>query len=511
MPEDNSQQQWLPWVSAGIAALIALWMTIQSGGVLNNDGMLYIEAARFFADQAWQQGLALYNWPFYSLLIAALHAISGLSLQASAHALTVLLFGLTSAGFVLLIKELGGNRGVMIAAASLLFCSPYIVRSLLPMIIRDHGFLSFHIWSLVFFLRFYQNSRVGNAIGWGAAALLATLFRIEGIIYLVLLPAVLLIDSLRPWSSRWVRILKCQVLPIGTAATLTLLLFWSDSLNIAQIGRLGDPITMIRSTVGQLTQGLSIKAEAFGSGILGPFLENFALAGLLATLMLALIVKTATSAGVLQLLLAALPSRFAGYQAPRHIQVLGWLALIGIGNAVVILINVFVLSTRYLLPLAILIQIFGAFGLYHFMKFEKKNWMVYAVLLGILLQFAANIWPFSAGHRYEVDATHWIQANIPEGKAVFFDEGRMRYYVYGDSSNRKEIPWERIREQLTPELLARYDYVVLHVSPRNKGQQAFLNEKLGAPLAAFGEVKRKQVQVFALSHTQQDLRIKDIN
>lgn len=498
MSRDTSQQLWLTWISAAVAGLIAFWMTSQSGGVLNNDGVLYIEAARKFADQEWQKGFALYNWPFYSLLIAALHVISGLSLQDSAHILTVAFFALTSAGLTLLVKELGGERRVMIAAAVLLFCSPYITRSLLPMVIRDHGFLSLHVWSLVFFLRFYQHSDFKNALGWSAAAMLATLFRIEGIIYLVLLPAVLLVDQSRPWMSRCIRMLKCHSLPLCVVWILTVLLLSSESMSLEHIGRLGDPIVIAQSVFGQLSQGLSSKAEAFGESILGPFLKNFSLAGLLATLFLAATVKIAGSAGILQLLLAALPSRVPGYQAPRHIHILGWLAFIGAGNAILILISVFVLSTRYLLPLAILILIFSAFGLFHTLKSVRKKWMVYVVFLAIFLQFTANIWPFSTSHRYEVDAAHWIQSNIPEGKTVFFDEGRMAYYVYGDSSNREEISWEEVRAIFTPEFLAKYDYVVIHVSAKNNNQQAFLNERLGSPVMIFGESKRKQIQIFAL-------------
>ncbi|MDR2874389.1 MAG: glycosyltransferase family 39 protein [Methylobacillus sp.] len=491
----------LPWLAALSAVLVASWVAFQAHGFTNNDGVLYIEVAKQFSNHEWKKGLALYNWPFYPALLATLHSLTGLTFQEAGTVLTVMFFALSSTGLVLLVKELGGDRRVMLFAAILLLCSPYIVRNLLPMVVmRDHGFLAFHVWSVVFFLRFRQNPNVKKALWWGVAAILATLFRIEGIIYLALLPVVLLVDTSRPWTSRFVLLLKSEILPLIMGLLLFFILLWHGTLSIEKLGRLGDPISFIQLTIAQLTHGLSTKADLYGATILGPYLKDYAFNGILLTLLLVLIVKIAASAGWLQLLLAVLPSRMIQYHTPRHILILKWLAVIGIGNAIIVLLSVFVLSTRYLLPLAILILIFSAFGLDCIARSLQNKRLIYGIALILLLQFVANIRPPGADRLSEIDAAHWVRHHASQEQTVFFDDGRMRYYAYGESSERRKLPWVEMQKLLTPEFLARYDYIVVHVSPDDKDQKEFLRAKLGAPVISFGSLTKKHIEIFALSH-----------
>lgn len=485
----------LPWISAAAAGLIAICALLQSQGVINNDGLLYIEAAKKFSMQEWQQGLALYNWPFYSLTIAGVHVLTGWTHQLSAHVLTLAFFMLTAAGLVILVKELGGDRRVMLCMLILLLSSPYIVRSLLPMVIRDHGFLTLHIWSVIFFVRFFRNPSYKSAIGWSAAAIAATLFRIEGIIYLAFLPLVLLADTTTSWQNRCVRLLKAQALPLLLACLLILGLGISTSWSASDLGRLGDPIAILNRTLMQLTHGLFSKAELYGSHVLGPFLDNFAFSGLLATLIIVLLTKIALSAGATQFLLAVLPIRISEYKGPQFQKVLLWLALIGVCNAIMTLIGVFVLSTRYLLPLAILILMLGAFGFASLSTANSHKWKWKLVILAVTLQFISNFWPHHASHGYEIEAAQWIKNNIAQEKRIFFDEGRLRYYAYDDSSDRTEKRWPDVQQILTSS--SHYDYVVVHASSTNADQHEYLKAKYGKPLVSFGNPKRKQLLIFA--------------
>lgn len=490
-----TEEKYIPWWAAASAASVALWMISQSHGVINNDGLLYIEAAKQFANHEWQKGFALYNWPAYSLLIALTNAFTGLAFQTSAHAIGIVFFTFTGAGVAVLVREFGGERRAMIAATLLLCCSPYIVRSLLPMVIRDHGFLTFHIWSLIFFLRFYRNNSFKDAFAWGGTALLATLFRIEGIIYLAFLPLVILMSNSLTWKKRFELIIKAQGLPLVLGITLAAVLSLSPSLSLADLGRLNDPIGISQAIFFQLSQGLLGKAEIYGESVLGPFLENFSLAGLLATLVLAVVTKSAASAGWLQLAFAVFSRSLPKSQAPQYRLVLKWLFLIGLINAVVILLSVFVLSTRYLLPLAILIMIAGAFGLAALFQTVKRNWILYGLIIAIMLQLIATLWPFNAAQRYEIEAANWVKEHIASDKKIYFDEGRIRYYAFGDSSDRTEKPWPEVQRFMESDELKQFDYVLVHISHRHPEQQAWVISKLGAPIATFNNGRGKQIQI----------------
>jgi hypothetical protein len=490
-----TQEKYIPWWAAASAALVALWMIFQSHGVINNDGILYIEAAKQFANHEWQKGFALYNWPAYTLLIALVNALTGLEFQASAHFISIIFFAFTAAGVVVLTKEVGGDRRTMVAAALLLCCSPYIVRSLLPMVIRDHGFLAFHIWSLVFFLRYYRNNSMKDAFSWGCTAILATLFRIEGIVYLAFLPLTILMSDSLTWKKRFELILKAQSLSLALGIALATVLFLSPAVSINDLGRLKDPMGFLQSVFFQLSQGLSNKAEIYGESVLGPFLQNFSLTGLLATLALVVLTKSAASAGWLQLAFVAFSQMLSESQTLRYKPVLKWLLFLGLANAVVVTFSVFVLSTRYLLPIAILILIAGAFGLAALLLSIKRKWILYGLCTAIALQLAATIWPFNSDHRYEIEAASWVENHIASDKKIYFDEDRLRYYAFGDSTGRAEKSWSEVRTFLNSDELQQFDYVLVHVSHRHPEQQEWIIQKLGVPIASFKNRRGKQIQI----------------
>jgi len=490
-----TEEKYVPWWAAASTAIIALWMILQSHGIINNDGILYIEAAKQFANHEWQKGFALYNWPVYTLLIALTNALTGLEFQASAHLISILFFALTGAGVTILAKEFGGDRRVMIAAALLLCCSPYIVRSLLPMIVRDHGFLAFHIWSLVFFLRFYRHNSIQDAAAWGITAILATLFRIEGLVYLALLPLVILMSNSLTWKKRLELILKAQSLSLAVGLVLTAALLFIPSVSLNNLGRLRDPIGFLKTVFFQLSQGLSDKAQIYGENVLGPFLENFSLSGLLITLALVVVTKSAFSAGWLQFAFAAFSQKLPESQKPLNKLVLKWLLFLGLANATVVTLSVFVLSTRYLLPLATLIMIASAFGLAALLQSVKRKWILYGLFAAIVLQLAATLWPFSSAQRYEIEAADWIKEHITSDKKIYFDEARIRYYAFGDSSDRTEKPWSEVQRFLDSDELKQFDYVLVHLSNRHPEQRVWIISKLGAPIATFNNSHGKQIQI----------------
>src|SRR3989338_2678056 len=123
-----------------LAFITALWVVHIQHGAINPDSVLYFEAAKLFSIGEWKQGVALFSWPLYSALIAVLHNLTGLSVEASAQWLTAIFFAITTFSFITLIRLAGGNKTTTICGASLLLSSSYIVGDVLPMLLRDQGF-----------------------------------------------------------------------------------------------------------------------------------------------------------------------------------------------------------------------------------------------------------------------------------------------------------------------------------------------------------------------------------
>jgi hypothetical protein len=74
--------------------LVAIWSVIIQDGHINRDGLLYLKQAYLMAEGSWKEGLALYPWPFFSILVAIFHKLTNLHLQVVAHGIDLALFGI---------------------------------------------------------------------------------------------------------------------------------------------------------------------------------------------------------------------------------------------------------------------------------------------------------------------------------------------------------------------------------------------------------------------------------
>ena len=501
-----TNEQHLPWLGAILGMLVAAWMIFQAHGLINSDGILYLEMARLFDVGEWRKGFALFNWPLYPLLIAAMHKISGLGLQTSAHALTILFFALTSAGVITLVREAGGDRRVMLAAGLLLFSSPYLVGSVLSLVVRDHGFWASHVWSIVFFLRFYRSNAWKDAWLWGAVAAMAMLFRIEGITYLVMLPLVLLLQPQVDWRQRFATLVKAHALLLTAAAGLLAAFVLNPALSLKSLGRLQDPLVFAKQAYHQVTQGLASRAYSCADSMLGPFLDDWAVPGLLLTLALVLLTKAASSAGWLQLAFAIyLRKRQGNFALPKHSSIPGWLLLLGLANGLIIILSVSVLSKRYMVPVGIIILVYAAFGLVALFDAWKRkpsrpiarNWIFPAAGVAIALQAGLLLWPSNSGNSFEQDAVRWALTHTPPHSRIYYDTGRLRYFATGETFDRGEADWATIQALVSSGRIRQYDYLLVHVSSKRPEQEQFITAQLGTqPLAVFDNNHGKKVLIY---------------
>ncbi len=522
MPTWLYSEKNLPWLAALVAALVACWVNYQAHGVINNDGILYLEVARLFDAGQWRQGFATYNWPFYPLLIMLTHQLGGLAYQVSAQLLSVLFFAATSMGLAILVRDLGGSRLTMLAGLLLLIATPYLMGDIVPMVVREHGYWAMHVWSLIFFLRFLQDRTLKHAAAWGALAVGCVLFRIEGLTYLLGVPLLLLMQTDRPLSMRMRHFLTANGLVLLLGIGLLVLLMVNPSLSLKDMGRLHEPLLIAQLVYQQLTSGLSLRAETIALHVLGSYLDDYAMPMLLSGLIYILLAKAFTVGGVLQTGLAlACWKKIRAVLPKPHLQFLGWLLLLTMINAAVILVKGFVLPRRVLSPLAFVIIILAAFGMSLLLtdiqsKTALRNrgrfWLM--VIAGVILvvQLGSVLRPSNPQKRYERDAVEWLLSTTAQHGRIYFQTERLRFYA-GQPLNRadswaatQESRWRKALQvnggTRTPadqtvdsELLKVYDYFVFSLK-NNSGQEAMLNASLGQPLRIFKGPRGNRVLIF---------------
>jgi len=496
------------WLAAGLGVIVSTWGIWNTHGVINKDGTLYIRVASLFADGKWAQGIDLYNWPFYSLVLAAGHSLTGLPFQAVGHVLAILFFALSSAAFVLILREAGGRRDVMFAGLLVFLASPCLVGDIVPMIVREHGFWAFLLWGLWCLMRFFNTSRFLYALGWGGSAWMATLFRIEGLAFFIFLPAALFFQARHSWQMKISMFVKAHSILLISSIILFLGFLLNPSLNPADLGRLMEPFNIIVKVFSEVDSILKGKAQIYGSMVLGKWLEEYALPGLLLTFSWAIIFKIVGTAGLGQTLLLAISlKKRCIFQGLSAFPVLVVFSLIGIVNCGFILLNNFFLASRMTSPVAFAVQMFAAFvlaGLYQdFREHPKKTTRIGLLIVGLLLggQLIKTLWPADCGDSYEVRAARWMNANKKQHERVFYDSMRLRYYA-GEYLNDKNLDWPGVKQLFDSGSIEKYHYLVVHGPEKHPEQVSYIQDRLGRPIIQFHNGRKNRVLVYCVPHSR---------
>ena len=471
----------LTWLLTAIGVLIAMQINYIQHGWINNDSVLYFEAARLFALGEWQQGFQLFPWPLYSGLIALVHSISGFSLHFSAQILNVLFFGIATLSFLKLIRHCGGDNTTLLCGALLLFSSQYIVGDALQMLLRDQGFWAFFLTGLVFFVRFYRSLSWTDAVIWQLAMITAMLFRVEGITYLAVLPLAILWRPDTTLQNRGIALIKAHginiAIMLAVAAYIGL-----NGLSVQHLGRLKEIFTP--NLYQELTALFNTQSEIMATQVLGGFLDEFAAEGLILTFIFVMISKAISTTGWIAIGLATytfkLRQRLLDRNAWRILAVVMAIALI---DMFLIILKVFVLSGRYVAPLALMLILLAAFGLNELFRnlqteSTKKRWLVYILVVILALGLVKNILPKRAGHNYQQDAVAWVKSHNTDNLPIFYDSSRVRYYAGEPFIGTWMDVWQKVTEATEDGSIHAYEFLLISQEDNEEWKSAYMAEKL---------------------------------
>lgn len=470
----------LIWFCVIAAALMAVRVISAQNGWITDDSVLYLEVARLFSVGQWEAGFQLYNWPLYPALIQAVHKLTGLGLQASAQCLVVLFFAVTSYYFCNLIVLAGGGRVAVASGTLILLSAPYIVGDVLPMLIRDQGFWALFLAGLTYFIRFYQTGRFHQALLWQFSMILAALFRIEGIAFLVLLPLSNLTNPALGLRHRCVRLLSSYSLTL-TLAILSLIAIGMQFVNVESIGRLKD---LVQPDIYlQMFEKFLDRAEAMGSQVLGEFLDDYAFVGLLITLFLILIGKTLAATGwaTLALVFLGFRNKFAAI-TPEFKTIFLWTMGIALLNALFVLFKDFVLSGRYVISISFILMVIATIVIGRSVaevEPKSKRGRLETVVLsgaGLLLIFNLihNLMPMQPGYNYEQEAVAWVKKLTTEKDKVFYVSPRARFYAGAEFAGRDYDYSQQVTNAIETKAIHRYDYLVINFKHKQQEQELLM-------------------------------------
>jgi hypothetical protein len=174
------------WGVAIASGLLSLYR-IATRDLINGDGIRYIDIAKAFLSEGVNGAFALYHWPFYGILIGLVHRFTGLSFENSASLLNTLFLVLVCVVFVRIYEEVSSKHARIWVAALLILALP-LLNDYRDFVIRGYGFWAFMLLAIFCFIQYSRSPDLKSALTWQLSIAVAILFRVEGIVFLVLAP-----------------------------------------------------------------------------------------------------------------------------------------------------------------------------------------------------------------------------------------------------------------------------------------------------------------------------------
>lgn len=179
------------YLVAIIASVIFSYIAIIQGSIVNEDAIVYFRAAEAFFLGDWHTAHSIYAWPFYSLLMYLGHGVTGLSLEHVAYVLSSIFYVVILLSFSAIVKVLGFEKKLVWLTIPIILLFPAL-NDYRGYIVRDAGFYAFYVMSLYWMLVYLKQDKKRALFGWLLSLVIATLFRIEGAVYIASVPIVLL-------------------------------------------------------------------------------------------------------------------------------------------------------------------------------------------------------------------------------------------------------------------------------------------------------------------------------
>ncbi len=506
------------WVAVGFSFLLTS-VVVGQDYLPNKDGILYLLSAELFAAGAWDAALQLYNWPFYSILIAGMHLLTGMDVEMSAYVLNGLCQALLVYTFICSVSELGADRRAVLVAAVLILVAPNL-NEYRSEIIRGHGYWAFSMLGLWLLLKYLRRYELRHLLGSGVALAVAGLFRVEGLVLLACTPLVLLLDS-RATLMRRMRhvawIYGCGAVLAGVVFGIVVLSGHGKDV----LGLSDKPVRMAVEFYNTLASALSQKVVVLQRDFLIPYSDDYAASIVFASVLIILVTEVAAAIGPViggLAIFAWFRAGAVGEACQRH-AIWFFIGVNGVMLAIFVAKHGF-LAGRYPIGLVLLVMLFAPFGalaLYRRVSApavatSRKKWLRMAAVAIVLMLFIDGVFSFSPGKAHVEQAAVWLSENTsPDSRVYSFNMpllyrserlGPERYIEYRrlrDSAGTLRAIKDRTMADMLGTLdWQQFDYIAALVSRKAPEQQAEIEAVLARPpLKVFANRRGDRVLIYA--------------
>jgi hypothetical protein len=176
-----------PYIATFLLSLLLSYIAIATDGFINHDGVFYGDAAKQLLRNGVAAAFQAYQWPFFSFLIAGVHTVTGLSIEASAHLINILFLSISCLLFLKIYQKITFGHGSLWVAAFLIL-NLVGISTYREDIMRDFGYWCFFLAGFYSLLTYLEFPRWRTAMLFQLFMLLGFLFRVEAVAVMALAP-----------------------------------------------------------------------------------------------------------------------------------------------------------------------------------------------------------------------------------------------------------------------------------------------------------------------------------
>jgi hypothetical protein len=155
---------------------------------MSRDGAFYIKQAYFFSIGDFASAMQVYEWPFFSYLVAETHLILGTSLFHSAQLINVFLFLVACFYFFRILNVITKDQNILFSGFIVIITSIPLMDDYLIMMLRDNGAWAGFMAGSYYFVIWLKRGYFVDSLKWQLSFFAAMLFRVEVYSAAILLP-----------------------------------------------------------------------------------------------------------------------------------------------------------------------------------------------------------------------------------------------------------------------------------------------------------------------------------
>ncbi len=355
---------------ASIAVLIAVLTSMLLTGwsvwqedLLNKDGVFYIQVAKHISGGNWLDAFGLYHWLMYPSLAALVFNLTGFDLEVSFYLINGIFQALCVVVFIGILRQLGAKQSIVILGAIciLIFPSFNEYRSL---VVRGHGYWAFYLVSIYLLIQYLETPSWVVAILWSVSAGMATSFRVEGLLFWMLMPTVVVFVAEWNWVERTYRLFQLSTLALVIVFVLTVFVAVFEEDNKLLMGHLVEPYKQANLLLYYINHGVIEKADTLKQFLFDKYTDQYALRSIFAIMVMIFVSEVV---GVLSLQYSAVAG-YALYKRqlkwpPVKMRVILLAATLNVLLLIAYMLKDFEITGRWVMPLAFTLLLLVPYGI----------------------------------------------------------------------------------------------------------------------------------------------------